>query len=1142
MLNRFGDPSIIDCTFRNNEVDSNGGGMWNDGASPTVIRSRFIMNSSVLDGGGMGNQASTPTLLDVVFQDNRAFRGAGMYNYESSSTLRRCVFTDNVAIPDWVYGQGGAVYSEGMSEFIAINCSFIGNKAKYLGGAILASNSRSTLTSCRLLDNYAAYGGAINVGEGSFTLANCILSGNTAHQRGGALRNDSSSTLTMQNCTLWGNVARSGGGAIWEDSATSMLSNCIVWENGAEPIVASPGTSVSYSNVQGGWPGDGENNIEADPLLLDPEGPDGVLGTNDDDFRLLSGSPCIDAGDNTAVPADTPDLDGDGDTDEPLPLDINGSDRFIDYPATPDSGNSDGSLPVVDMGASEFTGSWMVVDDDNCPGPGTGTWYDPFCSIQDAIDAVTDGQTVFVATGTYYETVSFKGKAITLRSIEGAGETTIDGMGLDTVVECVHDEGPDTVLQGFTITGGHADLGGGMFNRSDSSPTVRSCVFHRNTASESGGGMYNRGGAPTIIDCTFSENAATISGGGMYNWHGSPTIIDCTFSENAATIGGGIYNQHGSPAIINCTFHENDATAADGAGMFNEGASPEIVGCTFSGNSAMHGGGGIYSRHGTPAISDCTFHANNATDKGGGMANNNSSPIITNCIFTGNTAGDQGGGVYSEFKNELSATNCLFINNGAAVGGAIFNQGDEDCSSTLTNCTLFGNVASSNAGGVSGGLLTLNNCILWDNVPDQIANPEVGSTVSYCALQGGWSGDGANNIDADPLLTDPDGADGVLGTEDDDLRPQAGSPVIDAGSNDVDIDTATPGAQPLPDVDIAGNDRIIDGDHDEEEPGVWATVDMGAYEFPEWDGDGDFDNGETVVLNPGGGSGDPTEDALVEITNDSGPDDAIVTVSQANYTPHPHDASYGALGTTLTIETNLADGEFFMTVSIPFAQADLSGADPLSIEMVYYNTSTGEWELAVSGNVQESPGYEPSPIGDRFAVQGSTLPTLSNDLGDYGVYWNPNTQTGFVWANVDHATDFGPAFPTDLEADCNNNGVPDGRDIDEGTSLDCQPNDIPDECDIAAGTTLDCNANQVPDECETIEGGDFDDDGNISLDDFSALVACFAGPGSALNPIASECASACLSAFDLDTDLDVDLRDFVGFQIAFTGGARSEIR
>ncbi|MCH8149259.1 MAG: hypothetical protein IH987_14960 [Planctomycetes bacterium] len=87
----------------------------------------------------------------------------------------------------------------------------------------------------------------------------------------------------------------------------------------------------------------GVGNIDLDPQFVDAA---------NDDLRLQAGSPCIDAADNTAVPPDQFDLDGDLDMNEPLPIDLDGSPRFSDDPATPDTGN--GIPPIVDMGAFEF--------------------------------------------------------------------------------------------------------------------------------------------------------------------------------------------------------------------------------------------------------------------------------------------------------------------------------------------------------------------------------------------------------------------------------------------------------------------------------------------------------------------------------------------------------------------------------------------------------------------------------------------------------------------------------------------------------------------------------------------------------------------------------------------------------------------
>ena len=78
----------------------------------------------------------------------------------------------------------------------------------------------------------------------------------------------------------------------------------------------------------------------------------------------IAASPCIDSGANNARPADSLDLDDDGDADEPIPFDLDWNPRFVD---DPDSENTGCGAPVIlDMGAYEFQGSaWhpMLIGD-----------------------------------------------------------------------------------------------------------------------------------------------------------------------------------------------------------------------------------------------------------------------------------------------------------------------------------------------------------------------------------------------------------------------------------------------------------------------------------------------------------------------------------------------------------------------------------------------------------------------------------------------------------------------------------------------------------------------------------------------------------------------------------------------------------
>ncbi len=140
---------------------------------------------------------------------------------------------------------------------------------------------------------------------------------------------------------------------------------------------------------------------------------------------------------------------------------------------------------VTVLAVSTAQAATIHVDAGNCPGPGNGSEADPFCSIQTAIDNAVDTDEIVVAPGTYFERINFLGKAIWLHSSDGPEVTIIDAGGTGPVVLCFNGEGPDTALDGFSITGGNASSGGGMINER-SSPTVTNCVFVGNASGPGG--------------------------------------------------------------------------------------------------------------------------------------------------------------------------------------------------------------------------------------------------------------------------------------------------------------------------------------------------------------------------------------------------------------------------------------------------------------------------------------------------------------------------------------------------------------------------------------------------------------------------------------------------------------------------------
>jgi len=338
-----GDLAGDDDGFTNNDENSYHV-VIGSGTGATAVLDGFTITGGNADGsppahngGGMYNDDGSPTVSNCIYSGNSAQSvGGGMYNNDSSPTLIKCVFSENSS------DAGGGMLNDFDCRPILINCAFIGNSAIDGGGMlnfdfVIIGQNRPTLTNCIFSGNSAVgYGGGMCNGWSEPKLTNCTFSGNSAGSSGGGMSNDGSNPA-LNNCILWGN-SDSGG---YDESAQ-------IFDFNSTPI-------INYSCVQG-WTGSlgGAGNIGNDPMFKDADGPDNIIGTEDDNLELAAGSPCIDAGDNNSVPADMADLDGDGDTSEPTPFDLEGNPRLFDDPITADTGYPPWADAIVDIGAYEF--------------------------------------------------------------------------------------------------------------------------------------------------------------------------------------------------------------------------------------------------------------------------------------------------------------------------------------------------------------------------------------------------------------------------------------------------------------------------------------------------------------------------------------------------------------------------------------------------------------------------------------------------------------------------------------------------------------------------------------------------------------------------------------------------------------------
>jgi hypothetical protein len=246
--------------------------------------------------------------------------GGGVYIQAASPVIRHCLIVGNAAA-DF----GGGIYVRGQSAATLTDCVIADNWSGGLGGGAFVNwDGGVCLERCLISGNAAfLYGGGISCyANGSLLMSNSVVSGNVAGTsssgRGGGLH-CSQSTAALNHCTFLGNAAAVGAG-IACNSVDGMgksevsVANSILWDPCSISNMDGSALQVAYSDVSGGWPGQGNLNIEPGFLAAgrwdpsqNPSNPEDDTWS-DGDYRLMWESPCVDAGDPCAV-ADAPQTD-----------------------------------------------------------------------------------------------------------------------------------------------------------------------------------------------------------------------------------------------------------------------------------------------------------------------------------------------------------------------------------------------------------------------------------------------------------------------------------------------------------------------------------------------------------------------------------------------------------------------------------------------------------------------------------------------------------------------------------------------------------------------------------------------------------------------------------------------------------------
>ena len=419
------------------------------------------------------------------------------------------------------------------------------------------------------------------------------------------------------------------------------------------------------------------------------------------------------------------------------------------------------------------------------PGGGDGntglSWALAKATIQAGIGASVSGDEVWVAAGTYSESITltngvalYGGFAGTETSLAQrnwtANITTLDGGGTRAIATFPVGASSATRLDGFLCQNAYTESDGGAVHCEGGSPTIANNRFVGNYAHWYGGAIYCRESSPSIAGNTFTDNLAGWTGGAIYSWNSSPTISNNVFTSNSSEYqdGGAVYCYGGSPAILSNRFVSNMS-------------------------SGVYGGGAICCRNGSPTIG-CNTLIGNMGPRGGAVACHSASPAIYSNYIAGNSAVDALDPYYGE-------------------GGIDSSYGGGICvvsapSGTIANNTVTGNASEVCGGGIycDGPLSIANNIVAFNSSGLTGANgPTLRNNCVYGNKAFDYSGvsAGTGDISVDPLLASSAYANPHI---------QPTSPCRNAGYNSAVTSGWT---------DIDGQARILP---------TWRNVDIGADE------------------------------------------------------------------------------------------------------------------------------------------------------------------------------------------------------------------------------------------------------------------------------------------------------------------------
>jgi hypothetical protein len=318
-----------------------------------------------------------------------------------------------------------------------------------------------------------------------------------------------------------------------------------------------------------------------------------------------------------------------------------------------------------------------------------------FTTIQKAINAATGNTTIYIAPGTYNESLSVPGTGTaTFITLWASPSATVNAGGTNSVLSV--SPGRTVVLMNVNLTNGFELVGGGIFNDGGTVTLYGTSSVYLNTATEDAGGIYNDGGQLTLHNTSsVHDNMSGFDGGGIENIDGAMATLEDTSSVYNNSTSGLSFAALKSSFKSNFRIKPAQFPDSNGGGIVNDDGSSLTLedSSTVHDNGAFSLGGGIVNGFDDPCgsvltIQDKSSVYNNMAYWGGGVANFALFACFRELIIPRIPP--------PTFSNGMTLKGAATIHGNLAVfGGGIYNQGDLAIRNTSS---VYANFFTSNGG------------------------------------------------------------------------------------------------------------------------------------------------------------------------------------------------------------------------------------------------------------------------------------------------------------------------------------------------------------------------------------------------------------------------------------------------------------